>query len=178
MHRLKQILFFLLLATIAAQGTLAAAIAPTLDQAQAQQSSTLDNQALANQASINLREDNNRAIAEKLGRKLSLKEKIAFSVIRGKLRKAERKASAYDPSRRDGLPVASLVLGILSILGLGIFFFLPLLAVIFGATSLKRNRYVDQPRYNMAIWGIVLGGISLLFFLLAILVLFALLATL
>ncbi len=114
------------------------------------------------QTSINLLEDNNKTISAKLGHKLSFKEKIGFSLLRGKLKKAERKKAKGQEYGRDGLPIASLILGILSILGFGLFLFPALLAVIFGAVSLKRNRYVDPPRYNMAIWGIVLGGISLL----------------
>lgn len=152
-----------------------AALAPTFDSAPTEsmhQSAPTPESSI----SIDLLADNNRAIAEKLGRKLSLKERIALSFVRGKLKKTARKGTAYDPDRRDGMPVVSLVLGILSILGLGIFLIFPVLAIVFGAASLRRNRYVDQSRYNMAIWGIILGSISLLFIfivLLAILAVFA-----
>ncbi|MNX65495.1 hypothetical protein D3C86_965570 [compost metagenome] len=59
-------------------------------------------------------------------------------------------------------PIASLVLGIVSLLGAGIFAGIP--AIIFGAIALKRK----QPSRGMSIAGVITGSISVVLSLLFI----------
>lgn len=64
--------------------------------------------------------------------------------------------------KKSGLAIASMILGILSILGGALFFLIPLLAVIFGHYSLgniKKNEMLSGKK--MAIAGLTMGWIGL-----------------
>ncbi len=63
--------------------------------------------------------------------------------------------TAQAPVRNRALAILSLVLGILSIV-FAQAFLLPLTAVTVGALALQRN----EPGRKMAIWGIVLGSVA------------------
>ncbi len=69
------------------------------------------------------------------------------------------------------LSVTSLVLGLVSLL-LGFTFFVPIAAIVFGAVAARRE---PQGR-TMAIWGIVLGALCIVGWLVLVLVLVVVLA--
>lgn len=106
------------------------------------------------------------AVETKIGRRLKFKERVALSVVRGKMKRAERRAArkANGGGPADGFAIASLVCGVL-----GLFLLFPAVpALVLGIISLDRiNR---DPQYRtgkgMAIAGIVLGGIVILLLLL------------
>lgn len=120
------------------------------------------------------------AVEAKLGRKLKFTERIALSVVRGKAKKQARKLAKNGPdgTKVDGLSLASMILGILSIVGLvlvpvAILFAIAALVLgIIGLSNINRNPgYLSGRGY--AITGIVLGG-GLLFLVMLVVVLFAL----
>ncbi|MEO0732738.1 MAG: DUF4190 domain-containing protein [Bacteroidota bacterium] len=103
-----------------------------------------------------------RATVEKrLGRKLKFKERIALSVVRGKLKRQHRRATRpRNGGPADGFAIASLVCGIL-----GWFTGITAIpALILGFVSL--SRFKRDPQYRtgkgMAIAGIILGGLVIL----------------
>ena len=109
------------------------------------------------------------AVEAKVGRKLKLKERIALSVMRGKVKRQQRRAARGKVARGgpvDGLAVASLVCGILGL----ILFFPAIPALVLGIISL--GRFNRDPQYRtgkgMAIAGIVLGGLVTFLFLLIV----------
>lgn len=66
-----------------------------------------------------------------------------------------------DPGRTDGLAVASLVLGIVSVAGAFWVVAPPILAIIFGATALQRcNEDPTLRGRGMAIAGLVMGAVG------------------
>jgi len=113
---------------------------------------------------------------EKLtGHKLTLKEKIALKIYKLKLRK---KISEDDPAKNKRLGNLSLIFGIAAFVfalipGL-VLISLPLAvaAVVLGAVSLKGNKNTN------GIIGLILGGIFLLSFLVVLVLVLALIATL
>lgn len=60
---------------------------------------------------------------------------------------------------RNGMGIAGLVLGILSLLIAG--FILGILAIIFSSIGIQRANSGEATNKNMAIWGLVLGIIGL-----------------
>ena len=110
------------------------------------------------------------AVEAKLGRKLKFKERIALSVVRGKVKRAERRQAKPRGGSTDGLAIASFVLGVL-----GLFLLFPAIpALILGIISL--GRYERQEYYTgkgLAIAGVIMGGL-VIFAVLLVVGLFAL----
>jgi Domain of unknown function (DUF4190)/Uncharacterised protein family UPF0547 len=74
------------------------------------------------------------------------------------------------PSRTNGMSIASLVLGIVGLLLFVFFMIVPILAVVFGIVGINQigNSDGGQTGKGLAIAGIVLGAIEIVFFLLAV----------
>lgn len=114
------------------------------------------------------------AVEARLGRKLKLKERLGLSIVRGNLKRAERRAAKGKPAGgapADGLAIASMVCGIL-----GLFLFFPAIpAVVLGIISL--GRFKRDPQYRtgkgMAIAGVILGGLVILAFIIILLIVLA-----
>lgn len=120
----------------------------------------------------------NQAIAEKMGRPLTFKERVGISIVRGKLKRAQKREARRTakgkapPMGRDWTPIAALVCLILAFFfGL---FVIP--ALIFSIIGKKRNRYIDPGRYKLANVCFIISLILLGLLLLLILFLIALFA--
>ncbi len=100
-------------------------------------------------------------VEQKLGRKLTFKERLGLSIVRGKAKRQARRGAkiAAGGSPVDGYAVASLVCGILGLFTL----FTAIPALVLGIISL--GRFKRDPQYRsgkgMAIAGVVLGGLVL-----------------
>jgi hypothetical protein len=98
----------------------------------------------------------NNAIGERLGRKLTFKERIAISFLRGKLKRAKKREARRaakgkaPPMGRDGTPIVALVCLILSLVIFPLFFPFLLLALIFSIIGKVKNRDVDPGRFRLA----------------------------
>jgi hypothetical protein len=105
-------------------------------------------------------------LEQRLGRELTRREKRMF-------RKAKRRAGdlvtnyaqgEYRPG--NGFAIAGFVLGVVSILTLGIFGWITgPLALIFSILGLGRSNRLDARHRGLAIAGIVMGGLTILLFL-------------
>jgi len=108
-----------------------------------------------------------KQLETQIGRKLQLKEKVALVFAKRKMKKsiAKHGEANYEEGKTHGLAIASLVLGIVGFFFAG--FVLGILAIIFGAISLKKIKrsggFLNGK--GMAIAGLVLGIIimSLIF---------------
>ncbi len=104
-------------------------------------------------------------LESQLGRKLKFKERIALSILKSKIKKSEKNAQNANPEDNyavtDGFAIAGFVLGILSILVLGLLF--GILAIIFSAISLNRIRKFDglYKGKGLATAGLIMGIIGL-----------------
>ncbi|MEL7159808.1 MAG: DUF4190 domain-containing protein [Bacteroidota bacterium] len=101
------------------------------------------------------------AVEDRLGRKLKFKERIALSVVRGKLKRQQKHAvRRRSGGPTDGLAIASMVCGILGFFTV----FTALPALVLGIVSLGRFRRDPQYRTGkgMAIAGIIMGGLVIL----------------
>ena len=113
-------------------------------------------------------------VEERLGRKLTLRERIGLGITRGKakrqLRREQRAAergTVQDGGRTtNGLAIAGFVCGVVG------FFFgglvLGPLAVVFSAIGLSRSSREGAPHKGLAIAGLVLGIIATAVILVAI----------
>lgn len=159
------VLFFLLLIFVPSASAAVAVVNPIVEN---QTTETLEDLLLLD----------NQAIGEKLGRKLNFKERIAVSIIRGKLKRAKKREARRaakgkaPPMGRDWTPVAALVCLILAL-------FIPFLlipALIFSIIGKKRNRYIDPGRYKLANVCFIISLVLLILFVLLLLFLIALFA--
>ncbi|HZV71551.1 MAG TPA: DUF4190 domain-containing protein [Saprospiraceae bacterium] len=121
-----------------------------------QQSITLDREQLESQ----------------LGRKLKFKERIGLWIIKSKIKHAEKKGKSihiegYQPIT-DGFAIASLVIGIVSLLTLNIL--LGILAIIFAGISLGKIRRFDglYKGQGLATAGLVCGIVAVTLVLLVV----------
>ncbi len=107
-----------------------------------------------------------------LGRKLKLKERIALSMLKSKIRHAEKRghtiSGEYYQSSTEGFAIAGFVIGIVSILLLNLLF--GILAIIFSAISLRKIRKYDglYKGRGLAIAGLVMGIVAVALWLLVI----------
>jgi hypothetical protein len=103
-------------------------------------------------------------IEKTISRKLSLKEKIAFKIIKWKAKKLVIEGEPTEKQRKQG--ILSLVFGAAGLIFLFVFFpvgiALSIAGLVLGIISLKGNSNVP------AILGIVFSGVSILLLLLAI----------
>lgn len=105
------------------------------------------------------------AVEAKLGRKLKFKERVALSIARGKVKRAERRKARSRGGATDGLAIASFVCGVL-----GLFiFFTAIPALVLGIISLGRySRGEYYTGKGLAIAGVVMGGVVVFLFLLLV----------
>lgn len=121
----------------------------------------------------------NQAIGERMGRKLKFKERLAISILRGKMKRAKKRAERRaakgnaPPMGRDWTPVAALVFLILALL----FFPFVLPAIIFAAIGMKRNRDIDPGRYKLAKTCFIISLVALIAIVFLLLLLVALFAS-
>jgi len=105
-------------------------------------------------------------VETELGRKFTFKERIVLSLMRGKIKRQQRRAEKVAAGGRpvDGFAVASLVCGILAFVTV----FTGVAAIVLGLVSL--GRFSRDPQFRsgkgMAIAGIITGGVVLLGYLL------------
>ncbi|MCB0707538.1 MAG: DUF4190 domain-containing protein [Saprospiraceae bacterium] len=99
-------------------------------------------------------------IEAQIGRKLSLSERMALTVLKRKAKQEAKKAGrAYDDSGTDGFAIAALVCGIVGFFTFGM---LSVLAIVFGAISksrIKKDPSLDG--YGMAQAGFILGIVAI-----------------
>ncbi|WP_282779875.1 DUF4190 domain-containing protein [Phaeodactylibacter xiamenensis] len=99
-----------------------------------------------------------------IGRKLTLKEKIALKFVKRKLKKNKDLSprGALEQAEIDGLAIAGFVTGLVGIFILGII--LGTLGIVFSAIALSRIKKEPEVRTGkgLAIAGLVLGIISVL----------------
>lgn len=107
-----------------------------------------------------------KALEIQAGRKLSIKEKTALFFTKRKMKKAANtnEKVEFEEEKTHGLAIASLVCGIVGFVLMG-FVVLGVLAIIFGAISLKKIRRSGGflTGRGMAIAGLVLGIVALAF---------------
>ena len=114
------------------------------------------------------------SLEEKLGRKLTFKERLAVGVIKRKQRRAERRAKKGKRSKAadgtgygNGMAIAGFVLSILALL----FYPLCVLGLIFSLIGLSKANRQGRPHRGLAIAGIVISGILVALGLLVLLLL-------
>lgn len=118
------------------------------------------------------------AVEARIGRKLKFSERIALSVVRGKVKRQARKRAKAGPDGTvvDAPSLLSMILGILAF-AVAIFtpfaFFLAIAALVLGIVGLGRVKRAEGYRTGkgFAVAGIVLGGIWLVLLLLLIVLL-------
>ena len=99
-------------------------------------------------------------LAQKIGRSLTWKEKMALRWAKRKMKKEENKTKALNQARNDGMAIAGFVLGLLGLLAIG--FLGSILGIIFSAIALDRFRKgSEMGGKNMAVAGLVLGIVGL-----------------
>lgn len=108
-----------------------------------------------------------------LGRKLSFKERLFLPVIKKNLAKGCPADKAADEAVTDGMAVAGLILGILSIPFFG---FLGILGIIFSAIGLRRIKQNPEKRkgINLARAGMVCSIVGIIFWITILIFLFQL----
>ncbi|MBK9981398.1 MAG: DUF4190 domain-containing protein [Saprospiraceae bacterium] len=103
-------------------------------------------------------------IESQLGRKLKFKERIALSILKSKIRHAEKKGHAlpleYSQSSTEGFAIAGFVIGIVSVLLISLLF--GILAIVFSAISLSKIRKYDglYKGRGLATAGLVMGIVA------------------
>jgi len=106
-----------------------------------------------------------KALETKIGRKLTIKEKIALRVVKRKIKKDPNYANLGpddeldEPKKTDGMAIAGFVCGLVSIFFAGII--LGILGVVFSAISfgnIEKSKY--KKGKGLAIAGLVLGLIG------------------
>ena len=103
-----------------------------------------------------------KSLQNKMGRKLTFKERISLRLVKRKLRKNVNLTpdEAATQVETNGLAIAGFVLGLLSIFIAGII--LGLLGVIFSMTALNKiKRNPNMGGKGLAIAGLILGLIGL-----------------
>lgn len=90
------------------------------------------------------------------GEKLSFAQKVAIKLVQNKIkRKLRRQKRQMD--KRDAFAISALVTGLVGLITFG--FFIGIAGVVLGALALRRG----TTKRGMAIAGIVMGSISVLF---------------
>ncbi|MEP6794931.1 MAG: DUF4190 domain-containing protein [Saprospiraceae bacterium] len=103
-------------------------------------------------------------IESQIGRKLKLKERIALSILKSKIRHAEKRGHALPAenyqSTTEGFAIAGFVIGIVSVLLISLLF--GILAIIFSAISLRKIRKYDglYKGRGLATAGLVMGIVA------------------
>ena len=112
-------------------------------------------------------------LEEKLGRKLTFRERLAFKVLARKQKKQARKAraAAGDGEPGNGWAIAGFVLGVLSLVGLSIIAGIP--AIVLSAIGLNKAKREGRPHKGLAIAGLVCGLLSVVILLLVVALVFA-----
>ncbi len=97
-------------------------------------------------------------LEEKLGRKLTFRERLAVKILAKKQKKQARKTRQRGDGYSNGWAIAGFVLGILSLLGLSIIAGIP--AIIFSAIGLRKAKWEGLPNRGLAMAGLICGIIS------------------
>lgn len=111
-------------------------------------------------------------IESQLGRKLKFKERIALSILKSKIRHAEKKGQTlpldYSQSSTEGFAIAGFVIGIVSLLLISLLF--GILAIVFSAISLSKIRKYDglYKGRGLATAGLVMGIVAVSLFIVVI----------
>ncbi len=103
-----------------------------------------------------------KALQQKIGRKLKLKERIALRFVKKKLKKHSEWSGmeAKEATVTDGFAIAGFVIGLLSLFIAGIIF--GLMATIFSVLALDRiRRNPNLGGRGLAIAGFILGLVGL-----------------
>jgi hypothetical protein len=121
-----------------------------------------------------LQELTQEELEARLGRELTRRERKAF-------RKVKQRASRYENYQRgeyrdgNGLAIAGFVLGVISIVTLGLFGAITgPLGLIFSILGLEKSNRQGRRHKGLAIAGIVMGGLTTLLWALLIVVVMAL----
>jgi len=116
-------------------------------------------------------------LESQLGRKLKFKERVGLWLLKSKIRHAEKKGQAvnfdgYQPIT-DGFAIASLVIGIVSVLTLSLLF--GILAIVFAGVSMRRIRKFDglYKGEGLATAGLVCGIVAVVLGILILALLFS-----
>lgn len=110
-------------------------------------------------------------VEKALGRELTFEEKLVLPLLKAKIKKGMDAELAADEAKTDGLGIAGMILGIASLFVAGLI--LGLLAVIFSMIALGRIKKNPDTRKGkgFAIAGLVLGGIGMIGWAIAIILL-------
>lgn len=124
-----------------------------------------------------IRDLNNKELRKKFNRKLTFKESIAFRILRGKLKRAQKRA-ANKKTAANGFTVAEaglfsstvgligVVLATFAVSGVGGIWILGLigliLGIVLGAIGKQRFKASDPKKYNMSNLAFWLGTISII----------------
>ncbi len=110
-------------------------------------------------------------LEEKLGRRLTFKEKLGFKFIKRKLKKNPElsESEAWQNATTDGFAIAGFVTGVVGLFAFGII--LGILAIVFSGISLKRIRRDPDLKKGrgLAIAGLILGIVATVLWLFLIL---------
>lgn len=113
---------------------------------------------------VDLAQMDRKEVEQKLGRKLNLGERIALSIAKKKVKKAQRKAQRAGDgyARTDGLAIAGFVCGIVGLLSFGVLSILAIVFSIIGLNNIRRNPDEIKGR-GLATAGLVCGIIGVVF---------------
>ena len=111
-----------------------------------------------------------KELEDKIGRKLTLKEKIGFTAIQRKLKKDQNLTTTQviEQVQIDGLAIAGFVTGLVSIFIFGLI--LGILGIVFSGIALRRIQKNPETRKGkgLAIAGLVLGIVGIIGWIIAI----------
>lgn len=104
------------------------------------------------------------AVEANLGRKLTLKERVAFGIAKRKARRDARRAQ--ETSQGNGMAVAGFVCSLVGLFLFGII--LGPLGIVFSAIGLSKAKKEGRPLRGLALAGLILGIVATLGWLIVI----------